>query len=322
MLREPCCNQGARCTPNSGCIPQDADDCGGGRWCARGTQCWRATANVGSIRRGELECVTADQAAELEQAIAAQREEERQKRLAAEEAKRKAEQAKRDEKQRAELRRQQEQDAASRRQADEQLRRASEQQRQAELQRAARLRDEELRRRAVPQESCDLRKIQAIANGQDPNKVLCSNPTGQGGRACSHRRRNSRRRNKAWADQLDYLRRNAVRLQPEERRIAASPSVTLPTDPRVCSTFPGGQGQSVEQGWTSAATDRCGGGGSTSAATASGQRISTKLKRRGACKRKLREKPREPNNEEPSRRRRRSTIRRWTRTTSIAKVLT
>lgn len=214
--------------------------------------CWTAPANVSSIRRGELKCVTGEQATELEQAIATQREEERQRRLAAEQEKRrreeerrvaarKAEQAKRDEKQRAELKRKQEQDATARKQAEEQLKKAIEQQRQAELQRAAKLRDEELRKRAGSGENCDFKKIQAIANGQDPNKVVCGavNPNSQVATQPSPQAG-------ASAEHLEYLRRNAVRLQPEERKVTVVPPPTGTPVYGVCTTFLGGRCPTAE----------------------------------------------------------------------------
>ncbi len=250
-----CCNQSSKCSPSGGCIPQEANDCGDGHWCNAGTQCWRAPSNIGSIRQGELKCVTPSQAGDLERALIEQLQAERQKKIAEEEERRRNEEQRRVEAKRKEIETQQadarqklDKSALAQKQASQQLQKSADQQRQAELKRLQALRDEQLSRPAVAGESCDARKISAIALGNDPNKVVCSSSAPSASQPSPQKTLTPQE--KAWADQLDYLKRNAVRLQPEVRKVAAPSLPVSPAGPGVCSTFPGARCPTAEEAAT------------------------------------------------------------------------
>lgn len=244
-----CCNQGSKCSVAGSCIPEQANDCGNGNWCNSGTQCWRAPANIGSIREGEFKCVTPSQAADLQRALMEQLAAERQRKLAEEEEKRSRDEQRRIaakmtelQKQEGAARRQLEQAASAQKQASQQFLQAAEQQR---LQRAQKLNADRARGATQVPESCTLKQIQAIANGADPNKACSSIGTP----AVQPLPTNSPTpQEKASANQLDYLRRNAVRMQPDERKVAlpASPP-SNPPNLAVCSTFTGGRCPTAEE---------------------------------------------------------------------------
>ena len=84
-----------------------------------------------------------------------------------------------------------------------------------------------------PQESCDVRKLRAIADGPDSSKVVC----GQGAQQ-SQPQNQAAGRDSQWAAQLEYLKRNAVKFEPETRRMPTPQSGTGGTN--ACSTFSGG----------------------------------------------------------------------------------
>jgi len=233
-----CCNQGSKCGAAGSCIPQEANDCGDGHWCNAGTQCWRAPVNIGSVRQGELHCVTPSQAADLERAIANQHTAEREQIIANEAIRRNNDEQHRIgarrgeiERQQAEARRKLEQAAIAQKQAAQQFQKAAEQQRQASLQGLQKLSKAQPQSRAAAPATCAAKQIQAIANGSDPEKILCgrgsNTPTVQPVLPNA-----PSQRDKAWADQLEYLKRNEVRLQPEERKLApATPQASIPPTP-------------------------------------------------------------------------------------------
>ncbi|WP_194479229.1 hypothetical protein [Bradyrhizobium sp. CCBAU 53338] len=165
---------------------------------------------------------------------------DRAQKLADEDRKRERDEQRRIDSKRAELqkqesvtRRQLEQAAASQRRANEQLLRGAEQLRQQRN-----LNAERVRSAAHAPDSCTVKQIQAIANGTDPNKACGLQPAG-GAQSPGN---TPTPQDKKSNDQLEYLRRNIVRLQPDERKIALpAPSQSNPPNFAVCSTFPGGR---------------------------------------------------------------------------------
>ncbi|WP_027556478.1 hypothetical protein [Bradyrhizobium sp. Cp5.3] len=224
-------------------MPEQANDCGDGHWCSSGTQCWRAPANIGAIRQGELKCVNPSQEADLQRALNEQLKADRDKKLAEEEARRTRDERSRIDARSKEIeraagaaRKSLEQASVAQKQAAQQLQRAAEQRRQSDLQRLQKSNYEAVRSRKP--ETCAAKQIEAMATGSDPNKVQC------GGNADASSPRPAlpsapAPRDKVWAEQLDNLKRNAVRLQPEERhfpptnKVAAVPS----TDNKCRTTF-------------------------------------------------------------------------------------
>src|SRR5450631_1406360 len=216
-----CCNQGSKCSPSGSCIPQEANDCGDGHLCNAGTQCWRAPTNIGSIRQGELKCVTSSQAADLERALMEQLQAEQRRKQAEEDARRQQEQEVRRQqidKQIAQVKQRQQQFAKSHTQASEQMQALLDRQRQLNLQKITKLNQEQILRRAPMAQSCDARKIQAIADGLDPDKISCGSVGSTATQSVPSQPSPSTQQT-AWAKQLDYLKDHAVRLQPESRMI-------------------------------------------------------------------------------------------------------
>src|SRR5262249_916267 len=124
-------------------------------------------------------------------------------------------------------------------------------------------------------ESCDAQKIQAIANGADPNKVVCGFAT-----PAAPSTSTMTPAEKAWAAQLDYLKRNTVRLQPEARKIASPPTQPPVPNQTVCSTFPNGRCPTPEEAAAARAQQEA------EAADAERQRIAAEAKEK-ELKRKL-----------------------------------
>ena len=86
-----CCNPGAQCSRFNGCIPEGAAECGRGGFCNAGTRCWTAPLDVSGIRRGQIKCLTDEQAAYCN-LVAAQREADARKKEEEAAARRRAEQ--------------------------------------------------------------------------------------------------------------------------------------------------------------------------------------------------------------------------------------
>lgn len=163
---------------------------------------------------------------------------QRQRTLAEEEERRKREEQRRIDARRAELQKQEaeaqkklQQAASAQKQASQQLQRATEQQRQAELLQTQKVNGVKLQGRTP--ESCAIKQINAIAIGADPNKVLCGTSDSPAGQVVQQKAQTSE--DKAWNDQLDSLRRNAVRLQPEDRKITQPPMPPSESPPRTPS---------------------------------------------------------------------------------------
>jgi hypothetical protein len=158
------CTPGNKCS-SGGCIPQAASDCGGGHSCPAGSVCWVAPADLGTIKRGQRYCPTAEQAAQLNSQIAAAREQKKREEEARKEAKRRELEQKREEARRkAEERRE-----AAKRKREEERKRAEERRFDAHLRAIAR------DRRANPV----ARRIAAIALGKDPSDLKKLRLTGK-----------------------------------------------------------------------------------------------------------------------------------------------
>ena len=106
------------------------------------------------------------------------------------------------------------------------------------MQRAAVARQAEQRLSAQTQQSCVERKLYALARGENADSVICGATN-----AAQPQTLGAQIPPRLSAQELDYLRRNAVRLEPEPRKVIETPANPVPpATPNlgVCSTFPGG----------------------------------------------------------------------------------
>lgn len=259
------CNPGSKCGSRRQCFPADVVDCGNGQWCQQGTNCWRMPKDYPDPKNaGTIRCVTPEQQAEMEQFYkgrkeavrqaerekleAARRKEEERKEAARRKVEEQREAARRKEEERkeaiaraeearrqAEVKRLQEQHAVARQKVSEQLKQALEKQRLLELQKAAQTKQQELQRAAPPRQfnftECQLIEL---ANGASSQRAKSN---------CNLKYLETRSGAPSPApapppaagtvspEQLEELRRKAVSLQPERRRIA------LPQPPAIPKTY-------------------------------------------------------------------------------------
>jgi hypothetical protein len=206
--------------------------------------CWTAPADVAGIRKGELRCVTSDQAAALKQRIAREAEERKAaERKAAEEKKKAQAEAKF------------KADAPERKKVSELLKDDIWKQRTADLQKSAAVPDKTLPSRLIctldwventPDWQACMVKMQAKFNTAAPIVLAPKSPDHHVQKALEALAKGQSVPSAAGPpaqtaltkEQYDYLKANVATLQPEKRTI---PSLTVvPPSPSVavCSTFP------------------------------------------------------------------------------------
>ena len=231
-----CCGAGSYCS-KYGCTPHGADDCGNG-FCNPGTRCWTAPEDVIDLRRGEITCVTEEQRSYYEKLIADRREAavekraaERKKREDEAAASRRAEEQRKveEEARKQTLKRQLEEkarqaklaaDDAARRKVSEQLRISTEKSREAEYQKL----------RQAKSVECQLVEIGWGTGSPEATKTCGSRATTASAPATSAA---------PTQQQLQWLKENAVHIQPEQRKLSAlTPQGGSILPPAVCSTFP------------------------------------------------------------------------------------
>lgn len=266
-----CCNAGHQCSRGGGCIPVGAVDCGGGRHCPSGTVCWTAPADVAGIRRGEMKCGTPDQVERLNAAVSKQREEDEARKRQKEEERRETARRVEEEKREAARRKEEEKTKAAadaklkatapgRQKVSDLLKQSLDKQREAELKKSAEVKQQRSQRPFTPtkfdhtqcqlwelaygdadraKSNCDIKYLEAVA------KQGSSASTSPGGAAplpdvASTSAQRSRPMNPVTQAQLDYLKRNAATLQPEQRKIEAglqTPVSETAGGPQTLSTF-------------------------------------------------------------------------------------
>ena len=204
--------------------------------------CWTAPADVAGIRKGELRCVTSDQAAALKQRVAREAEERKAaERKAAEEKKKAQAEAKF------------KADAPARKKVSELLKDDVWKQRTADLQKSAAVPDKTLPSRLIctldwvqnaPEWQACMVKMQAKFNTAAPPVFAPKSPDHQVQKELEALAKGQSVPSAAappaptalTKQQYDYLKANAASLQPEQRTIPAA----APASPSmaVCSTFP------------------------------------------------------------------------------------
>lgn len=234
------CNAGYKCGSRNTCLPHDSVDCGNGGSCSAGKKCSgdgkhcfdRNAVDCGGGRscpagrlciNGGAECLTRAEIADREAAERKRKADEAAERQRIAEAQAAVERRQREEQEKQRLA---QKDALARQKAEEELRKRVEAQRQADLQKAAKLQQQQLKSVAQPAgSSCALRKLQAWADGRDGNAIVCSDAIPQTAPKTTSPPVTTTQQDMQWQRQLEYLRQNQVRLQPEQRLIE------LPTSP-------------------------------------------------------------------------------------------
>jgi hypothetical protein len=165
------CAVGFRCSMGGGCIPNDAADCGRGRYCQGAGLCWTASDSIpGAFNRGDQKCVSTSEARELDERITEHQEFKR--RLQAEETARKKREE--EEKKAAAQRKKEEAQQARLRAAEEAKRK--QQERLAEIERkkqeaaVARQKAEHARQLAAEQQRRQQQEVRALRTLDDLSK--------------------------------------------------------------------------------------------------------------------------------------------------------
>lgn len=249
------CNPGSKCSRGGGCVPEDADDCGEGRSCPAGRVCWTPSEDVADKKKGETSCQTPERRDELEKQIADQKKKKE------EEAKQKAADAKF------------KADAPERKKVSDMLMDGLEKEGAVDLKKTAERTQKELReftaefgpRSANCQlvemgygsaegKACALKELEVAPRtnvatapppAHEPNWArarLEAIERGQSEPQASPNGNTSISRPPMTHEQLDYLRKNMVSMQPEPRKIALAapvPQAALPAlSTFLCGTPP------------------------------------------------------------------------------------